>query len=200
MRRARAFVTFGVVMLLALAFSGTVVAGCGSTEKLYSDSTYGYTFSYPNTWKVQAGTSDVTAGGKAEGNTAVYDPTGTKVGTTYVDLAMIMIYDLDFTVDDPWSNDMTSRISGMLTSLENQTTGIKVEKPLEHATKAELKGYSVTFTFTKDAVPMRSTLYFLFDHTREYQVTEQAAVDTWDRAKPMLDEIVASFKPRLLKK
>ncbi len=195
MKRLRSSVVICAALFLALALSAMALAGCGSTQKVYNDSKYGYSFSYPETWKVQIGTSDVTAGGAVAGNVGVYDPTGTKVGGTYVDLAMVMVYNLSFTVDDPWSSDIKTELGSVLASLENQTNDVKVEKDLTQTTAAELKGYEITYTFTKDSVPMRSTLYFLFDGAREYELSKQAALDTWDRAKPLLDQIVASFKP-----
>ena len=42
---------------------------------------------------------------------------------------------------------------------------------------------------------MRSTLYFLFNGTIEYELTLQAAVSKWDDTKPALDSIVATFRP-----
>ena len=193
MRRERGFIVTGVAVL-AIALFAAVLAGCGSGEKLYTEPTYGYSFIYPSGWKVQAGTSDVTAGGQSSGNVGVYDTSGTKVGDTYVDLAMIMVYNLSFTVDDPWSSDIETELKGVLTSLENQTSDVQVEKTLSQTTTAGLKGYTITYTFTKNGAAMRSTLYFLFDKTMEYELTEQAAVSAWDTKKPALDGIISSFK------
>lgn len=194
MKRARGYISLGAVMLV-IALFGSILAGCGSSEKLYNDSTYGYSFSYPSGWKVQKGTSDVTAGGKVAGNVGVYNPDGTKAGDTFLELAMIMVYDLNFTVDDPWSSEIKTELEGVLTSLENQTADVQVEEALSQTTAAGLKGYSITYTFTKDGAAMRSTLFFLFDGNREYELTEQAATASWDTAKPVLDNVVASFKP-----
>ncbi len=107
---------------------------------------------------------------------------------------MIMVYPLNFTVDDPWSSDIKTELEGVLTALENQTADVQVETPLAQTTKADLKGYTITYTFTKDGTAMRSTLYFLFDSTREYELTEQAAVSVWDTTKTALDDILDSFQ------
>jgi hypothetical protein len=193
-KRERGFIVTGVAVL-AIALFAAVLAGCGSGEKIYTEPTYGYSFTYPSGWKVQEGTSDVTAGGQSTGNVGVYDSNGTKVGNTYVDLAMVMVYNLSFTVDDPWSSDVQTELEGVLTSLENQTADVQVEKALSQTTTAGLKGYTITYTFTKDGTAMRSELYFLFDKTMEYELTEQAAVSAWDAKKPVLDGIISSFKP-----
>jgi hypothetical protein len=193
MKRARGSIVTGVVVLAVMLLSAAL-AGCGSGEKLYTDSTYGYSFTYPSGWKVQEGSSDVTAGGQSAGNVGVYDSNGTKVGETYVDLAMIMVYPLNFTVEDPWSSDIKTELEGVLTALENQTADVRVETPLAQTTKADLKGYTITYTFTKDGTAIRSTLYFLFDSAREYELTEQAAVSVWDTTKTALDDILDSFQ------
>jgi hypothetical protein len=189
-RYAPVFIVVLVLVLLAVGLSA-----CGSSVKKYSDSTYGYSFSYPNAWKVQAGSSDVTAGGTSAANVGVYNPDGTQVNSTYVDLAMIMVYKLTLTVTDPWSSDIQKELEGVLTSLQGQATDVKVEVPLKQTTTAGLKGYVVTYTFTKDGATLRSTLYFLFNGDKEYELTQQAATATWDATKPALDSIVASFKP-----
>ncbi len=72
MKRARGYIVTGVVVLAVMLLSAAL-AGCGSGEKLYTDSTYGYSFTYPSGWKVQEGSSDVTAGGQSAGNVGVYD-------------------------------------------------------------------------------------------------------------------------------
>lgn len=194
MRGARGFIRTGGV-LVTIALFAVVLAGCGSSEKIYTDATYGYSFTYPSGWKVQGGTSDVTAGGQVAGNVGVYDPQGTKVGDTYVDLAMVMVYNLNFTVDDAWSPEIQTELEGVLSSLETQTADVKVEKALSQTTTAGLRGYTITYTFTKDGTPVRSTLFFMFDGNVEYELTEQAAVAAWDTAKPTLDGIVGSFRP-----
>ena len=190
--RRYAPVLIAVLVLVVLAVG---VSACGSSVKKYSDPTYGYSFSYPSAWKVQAGNSDVTAGGTATASVGVFNPDGTQVNSTYVDLAMVMVYKLTVTVTDPWSSDIQKELEGVLTSLEGQAGDVKVEVPLKQTTTAGLKGYVVTYTFTKDGSALRSTLYFLFNGDKEYELTQQAATASWDATKPVLDSIVTSFKP-----
>jgi hypothetical protein len=195
---------FAVLVVVSMA---VLMAACGSGStgtsattaagdlETYTDPDYGYSLSYPADWEVQTGTSDVTAGSSAAGTVGFYDPEGTKVGDTFVDLAMVMVYKLTMTVDDPWDSAIKTELEGVLTSLESQATGMKVEESLKETTVSGLKGYSTTYTFDKDGTPMRSTLYFLFDGNMEYELTEQATTATWEASKPALDAIVASFKP-----
>jgi len=183
--------------LVAVLLLAALLSACGSSgARSYSDPTYGYGFSYPGTWKLQSGaTSDATAGGSAAGTVAAYNPNGTVVDTIFVDLAMVMVYKLNFTVTDPWAADVKTELDGLVSQLQGQTTDMKVEQPLKQTTIATLKGYVATFTFTKNGTPMRSTLYFLFNGSIEYELTLQAATAKWDDTKPALDSIVATFRP-----
>lgn len=184
------------VVILAILLMAVALSACGSSStKTYADPTYGYSFSYPENWKLQAGTSDVTAGGSASASVGVYNPDGAKINATMVDLAMVMVFKLTITVTDPWAAGIQTELEGVLTSLENQAVDVKVEEPLKQTTTGGLRGYVVTYRFTKDGTQLRSTLYFLFNGGREYELTQQAAVATWDTAKPTLDDIIATFKP-----
>jgi hypothetical protein len=184
-------------MLVALLSMAALQSACGSSgTKSYSDPTYGYGFSYPGAWKLQSGaTSDATAGGTPAGTVAVYDPNGTVVDKIYADLAMIMVYKLNFTVTDPWAAEVKTELEGLVGQLQGQTTDMKVEQALKQTTIATLKGYVATFTFTKGGTPMRSTLYFLFNESIEYELTLQASVAKWDDTKPALDGVVSTFRP-----
>ena len=184
------------LVVLAVLLMATVLSACGSSVKTYTDKSYGYSFSYPSGWKVQAGaTSDATAGGSSAGTVAVYNPDGTTAGAVYVDLAMVMVYKLTATVDDPWNPATQTELEGLVTDLQSQATDMKVEQALAQTTNASLKGYVATVTFTKDGTPMRSRLYFLFNGSIEYEVNQQAAIATWETTKPALDSIMATFKP-----
>ena len=194
MKEPRRFITVSLVVLTVFLVA-TVVSACGSSVKTYTDKSYGYSFSYPSGWKTQAGvTSDATAGGSTAGSVAVYNPDGTTAGKVYVDLAMIMVYKLSTVVDDPWSSATLAELQGLVTDLQSQSTDMKVEQALQQTTQAGLKGYSATFTFTKDGTPMRSTVYFLFNGSIEYEVNQQAAIASWETTKPALDSILATFK------
>jgi hypothetical protein len=195
LNKPRRFIT-ACLVVLAVVLMATVLSACGSSVKTYIDKSYGYSFSYPSGWKVQAGaTSDATAGGSSAGTAAVYNPDGTTAGDVYVDLAMVMVYKLNTAVDDPWASATQTELEGLVTDLQSQATDMKVEQALAQTTNAGLKGYVATVTFTKDGTPMRSRLYFLFNGSIEYEVNQQAAIATWETTKPALDSIITTFKP-----
>jgi hypothetical protein len=125
----------------------------------------------------------------------VFDPKGAKAGDTYIDLMLVSVYKLNATVDDSLLPQLKSEIESVLKSLESQGTGMKVQEALAETTAAGMKGYNVTYTFTKDGAPCTSTLYFLFDGNMEYQLTTQAADENWAADQPIFDAMIASFKP-----
>jgi hypothetical protein len=184
--------------LVAIVLLGLGLSACGGA-KMYTNPTYGYSFSYPGDWTVKPATSDVTAGGSISASMAAYNPQGTQVQGNFVDFAQVAVYPLNSAVTDPWSSSMRAEMEGLLNSLESRTPDVKVEEALKQTTTAGLKGYGIIYTFTKDGTPMRSVLYFLFDRTREYELNEQAAVTAWDRTKPELDNVIGTFKPGEIK-
>jgi hypothetical protein len=175
--------------------SDTTAAGVGET-KTYTDPDYGYSFDYPESWKVDdSASSDVTAGGAATGTVGVYDPKGTVVDKTYLDLMMVSVYKLNGVVDDSIIPQLKGEIESVLAGLESQDDSMKVESALAETTVAGMKGYEVTYSFTKNETPTTSTLYFLFNGDTEYQLTAQASNENWETDQPIFDAMIASFRP-----
>ncbi len=196
------------IVLLVLLVAAFALPACGSSSsststgagaadtKTYTDADYGYSFAYPSSWKIQEDTTvDASAGATSAGGASVFDPNGAKVESTYIDLMLVSVYKLTVTVDDSVFPQLKSEIEAVLASLESQGTGMKVQVPLAETTAAGMKGYNVTYTFTKDGAPCTSTLYFLFDGNMEYQLTTQAADENWAADQPIFDAMIASFKP-----
>lgn len=197
-----------VAVLVMLLMAATIVA-CGSggessgttaageiETKTYTDPDYGYSFEYPESWKIEdSATSDVTAGGAATGTVGVYDPDGTVVDKTYLDLMMVSVYKLNGVVDDSVIPQLKGEIESVLASLESQDSTMKVEEALTETTAAGMKGYKVTYSFTKADTPTTSTLYFLFKGDLEYQLTTQASAANWEADQPIFDAMIASFRP-----
>lgn len=214
MRRTRRFAPFPIgvsatILALAMLLMAAAVVACGSSgdgsgttttevvqTKTYTDSEYGYSFDYPENWKVEdTATSDVSAGGSATGNVGVYDPEGTVVDKTYLDLMMVTVYKLNGVVDNSVIPQLKGEIESVLASLESQDSSMKVEEALAETSAAGMKGYKVTYSFTKKGTPTTSTLYFLFNGDTEYQLTTQASTANWGADQPIFDAMIASFRP-----
>jgi hypothetical protein len=201
------------IVLLALLAAAFALPACGSSSgsssstgagsddaKTYTDADYGYSFKYPASWKIQEDTTvDASAGAASTGGVSVFDPKGAKVKSTYIDLMLVSVYKLTVTVDDSVFPQLKSEIEAVLASLESQGTGMRVQEPLAQTTAAGMKGYNVTYSFTKDGTPCTSTLYFLFDGNMEYQLTTQASNENWAANQPIFDAMIASFTPAAAK-
>jgi hypothetical protein len=175
---------------------GTGTTAAGADVKTYTDKTYGFSFEYPEDWKLQEGnTAEVTAGGGAAGAVAVFDPDGAKAGDVYIDLMQVAVYELTITVDESMMSDVKAELEGVLAQLEAQSADMNMQGELTPTTVNGMPGFEITYTFTKDGAPATSTLYFLFDGDIEYQLTTQAADQNWEANQPVFAAMVASFQP-----
>jgi len=188
-----------VALVCVLVLAAVIVGACGSTAtgvKTYTDTDYGYSFEYPAGWQVQEGASaDVTAGGSAAASVGVYDPKGAVAQDTYIDLAEVSVYKLNVTIDDSMMPEVKSEVESVIAGLESQASDMKTIEALAETTVGGMSGFKITYTFSKNAAPVTSTLYFLFSGAVEYQVTVQAADENWSAKKPAFDALLASFKP-----
>ena len=174
--------------------TSTTVAALGSDPLTYTDSKYGFTFQYPAAWQIDSGaTTDATAGSSATRSVGAFDPSGALANQTYVDLMVVSTYELNITVTDAMIPSLESEIQGVLSSLGNQTSDAQIISPLAPTEAAGLKGYIVTYTFTKEGIPTTSTLYFLFKGNMEYQLSTQASTVNWDKNQAIFAAMVASF-------
>ena len=174
--------------------TSTTEAALGGDARTYTDATYGYTFQYPGAWQIDTGaTTDATAGGSATGAVGAFDPSGTKANGTYVDLMVVSTYKLNLTITNDMLPSLESEIQNVLAGVEAQTSDVQIVSPLVLAEAAGLRGYTVTYTFTKDAIPTTATLYFLFKGDMEYQLSTQAATVDWDKNQNIFTAMVASF-------
>jgi hypothetical protein len=183
----------GTSSTTAAAAGGT--SALGSDAKTYTHSSLGYSFQYPAAWKIEdSATTDATAGGSSTSGVGAYDPKGAQADNEYIDIMVVSTYKLNLTVTDSMIPDLKSEIENLLSQLTAQGTDVKTTSPLATTEKAGLKGYEVSYTFTKGGTPTTSTLYFLFKGNMEYQVTMQAATADWEKELPILSAMVAGFK------
>jgi hypothetical protein len=192
------------LLLLLMAF---IPAGCGfdfnfscgetsSEIETYTSPGYGYSFQYPGDWELREDSSvEVTSGIAAAGSVSVFDPSGSEIGGSYVDMAEVSVYELDFTFDESLMPDIKTELERVLTDLATQDATWKTVEPLSETKVGGLSGYKATVTYMTDDSPMTSTLYFVFNGNIQYELMLQAASDNWDERQAEFDAIVASFTP-----
>ena len=179
---------------LSGATADATEAALGGGALTYTDSTSGYTFHYPAAWQVDPGTTaGASAGATATSSMGVYDPNGASATDGYIDLMLVSTYKLKVTVTDTVLAGLEGEIQTVVDSLTGQLADSQTVAPLAQTEAARMKGYTLTFTATKDGVPITSTLYFLFKGDVEYQLTIQASTADWEKDKAIFAAMIASF-------
>ncbi len=183
----------GVGASTTLASAGAAaVQGYGN----YTDSTFGYSFTYPLEWQVLQGVSGQgKAGAVSAGSVSVVDAAGSVAGADHVDLMHVSVYGLTAVVDASKLAEVRPEVEAVLADLQSQSSDSKVVEALAETTAAGMPGFKVTLSFTVEGVPVTTLMYFLFSGDLEYQLTLQAATGDWEMKLPALEAIVASFEP-----
>jgi hypothetical protein len=181
--------------LLAWGCSGDG-GSAGGQDKIYTDPDFGFSFEYPADWQLQEGdSSDVTAGGSASTSVGVFDPEGAVADDTFIDLVQISVYELNVTVDESVMPEIQTEVEQVIASLESQAADIQTLDPLSETKVGDMRGFEVTYSFSKGSAPVTSTLYFLFDGNLEYQFTAQSSTENWEENVPVFDALISSFQP-----
>ncbi len=190
------------VVVLLLAFA---LAACGGDEggnaqggvETYTDETYGFSFQYPDDWKLQqiSDGADVTSGASPALVVAAFDPDGAKTDTSYVDLVEVSIYELTGVIDDSVMPELEAEVQTVFAGLESQGSDLKVVEGMTAVSMAGVKGWKITYSFDKDGVPAQSSLYLLFGGSLEYQLLVQAAASSWEADQAVFQAFLSSFNP-----
>jgi hypothetical protein len=161
--------------------------------KKYSNTDYKFSFAYPAKWELRDDvTMQATAGGGAVLSVGAFDSAGTVAGETLVDGVVVSLYKLNRVVDESVMPQIRSEVENVVSQLEQQQ-GLKIVEPLQETTLSGIPGYKVTYSFPMNEVPLKSTIYFLFSGSIEYQLSLQSAEQAWDKLKPEFDAVTGSF-------
>jgi len=176
-----------------------VLSACGSPVtgvKSYTSEKFGYSFAYPAAWELrESDSADVSAGGTAVDAVGVFNPKGAVADKTYIDLAQVTVYKMTQAIDASMMPQVRTEVERVLASLESQAPDMQTVEPLSETTVGATSGFKVTYTFSQNGTPTTSTLYFLFSGDTEYQLTLQAATESWSANQPVFAALLASFRP-----
>lgn len=160
----------------------------------YTSDQFGYSFQYGKPFEINSDAKlDAQTDKGAAETTAVFDTSGSQVDGQYRDAFMVSVYPLNATIDE-------SNIDQVATELE-QNVLPQLQKSSDNLQYGDLTstdvngvpGYQVDATFDVGSTPMKTTLYFLFDGSTEYQLLTQATADNWDALQPDFEQMVNSF-------
>jgi hypothetical protein len=201
--RVRGSTLSSTLLGCALVMALLLAVGCGDSgdsaaggDRIYTDPDYGFSFEYPATWRIQEGdSSGVTPGGDPMASVKVYNPEGTVANDTYIDLALVSVYELNVVVEDSTMPKIRAEVERVIADLERLAVGMQTVEALSEAEVNGMPGFETTYTFPRGDTTVKSTLYFLFDGDIEYQFTMQAATENWEKNTPIFDALVSSFQP-----
>lgn len=168
-------------------------AGVELTETLVNDE-YGFSFKYAPPFEPQDDTSFAGEGGGDSSKTeAVFDTEGSQIGGQYRDAFVVNIYPLNAEVtEDDLPAAKAELENSVIPELKSSTPGITIS-PLVETTLAGKPAFEADVAFDVEGQPIKSTMYFVFDGSTEYQVLVQASQKNWDGLQPTFDSMLASF-------
>ena len=175
-----------VVVVIAWQVSSLLGGGPASGLKTYEDSKNHFSLQYPASW--QRG-KPATASSAA---VTIFDPAGTKISSGYVD--QILVY-----VTQAGSSSVQAPTDAVVADLLTQfkTRGApdaKLSSPLRQTTIGGAGGWTWTFSFTMESVPVSFAEYWLLSNGTVYLVGIKAADKQWPADKPDFDAVIASFR------
>jgi len=121
----------------------------------------------------------------------IFDPAGTKISSGYVD--QILVY-----VTQAGSGSVQAPTDAVVADLLTQfkTRGApdaKLSSPLRQTTIGGAGGWTWTFSFTLESVPVSFAEYWLLSNGAVYLIGIKAADKHWPADKPTFDAVLASF-------
>lgn len=171
--------------------STSVPSGLSET---YTDDEFGFSFSYGPPFELNDTASFAGQGGGAATKTvAVFDTDGAQIEGQYRDAFVVSVYKLNTTITDENLPQAKQELeSTVIPQLKQSTPGIQLT-PLRDETVAGKKAFAADASFDLAGTPVKSTLYFIFDGTMEYQILVQAVEQNWTKLQPTFDKMLASF-------
>ncbi len=171
----------------------TTDSGVQLTETL-SNSEYGFSFMYSPPFEEQDDTSFAGEGGGDSSTTeAVFDTEGAQIGGQYRDAFVVNVYPLSTTITEENLPDAKAELENtVIPQLKASTPGITIT-PLVDTTVAGKPAFEADVAFDVEGEPIKSTMYFIFDGSVEYQILVQSAAKNWDGLQPTFDAMLQSF-------
>jgi hypothetical protein len=182
--------------LTAAACSASVSTGSSATpggSQTYTNDQYRFSLTYDTLF-----TEGTSSGGTESGSGSVFDiafadTSGTKIAGKYIDGIQVSVYELARSVKPSEVAGLKTEFKNLVTELMGSLGEAKTTTPLSLTEVNGVPGFTFSYSYTEDSVPITATTYFLIKGQTEYQVTEQAGQDTWATLEPKLQAAVDSF-------
>jgi hypothetical protein len=187
-----------VVVVMAGVGVPTWIVTADST-RTYKDSDYGYSFQYPEDWRLDE-SSPIRGANMASMDTAadtvcVNDPRGSTAGFYQIDGVEVDVYELGIAVDESMMPALKQYMQTSLAQLTSEDPTARLVEDVTETIVGGLSGFRATTSYSSEGVPAMCTIYCLVDDDLEYDIFLQSASSTWDENQGVFDKVVASFTP-----
>ncbi len=179
-----AFVVVGVAYGVFMLSGGS---GGDPGPKTYSDPEFGFTFQYPDAWKATKRSGSAQKGGAL---VSVVDPKGGKTKSGYVDSATVAV---------AWAGPQTEATPGdagvasSIADLKASFPDVALTGPLHAAAIGAKSGWSWSYTYTQETVPVKVSFYWLVDGNTAYGVTFKSSAEHEAADAAVFSGILSSF-------
>jgi hypothetical protein len=163
---------------------------------VYTDPDYGFSFAYPDSWKVTVvARAEGGPGGSSVKDVGAFDPTGSSVGGVLLDGLAVSVFPLNVVVNTDLLPAFEAELEDLVAGLRGRLSAVEVIEPLRPTTVNGTPGFETTHSFSYKGRRLRSRVVFLAAGSFEYQLTTQAVESSWDISGSALDLLVDSFSP-----
>ena len=180
----------------AAACSASVSTGSSATpggSRTYTNDQYGFSLTYDTLFTEGTSTGGTESGSGSELDIAFADTSGTKSGGKYIDGIQVSVYKLARAVKPAEVEGLKTEFEDLVSELMGSLGEAKTTAPLRLTEVNGVPGFTFSYSYTEDSVPITATTYFLIKGQTEYQITAQAAQDAWAELEPELQAAVDSF-------
>lgn len=184
-----------VVVPLATACGGGTPAGEASAEGRSTD-TYrndSYRFSITYDALLTQGEADEGGDTGADFGISFVDETGPKAGEAYVDGVRVSVFELARAVKTSEVRGLKPQLEAVVADRLAKLPSGEVTEPLARTAVNGTPGFTVSYTFATDGMPVTAVSTFLFSGQYQYEVTGQARAAHWEELRPTLEAAMASF-------
>lgn len=167
--------------------------GVSLTKTLVNEQ-FGFSFGYSPPFEPQDdATFDGGSGSESTATSSVFDTEGSQIDGQYRDAFVVSVYELPQPVTQEDLPAAKAEIENtLIPQLKQSTPGIEFSAVTE-TTLAGKPAFRTDVSFEVNKKPIKSTMYFIFDGSTQYQVLVQAADQNWEALQPTFDAMLASF-------
>jgi hypothetical protein len=200
--RDRVFrVLFALTVAAVLAFGATACSGDtpagdtpadeGRSTETYSNDDYDFSLTY-DTLMTQGEPGDG-GGAGAVFDVAFVDETGQRAGEAYVDGVKVTVFESSREVKPDEVPGLKEQVHAVVDERVAQLPSGKVAQSLSRTTVNGTPGFTLSYSYVQDGVPVSAVSTFLFSGRYQYEVTGQATKKDWAVLQPALEAALASF-------